>query len=493
MTHLHEMHDTDTHFKIDPITRQIINKSEKTKLVQGDHNSEIYTFDIPAIIEGHNMIDCNRIEVHFTNKPRKGSEVSEDVYIVEDAKTVDYNLVFSWEVGRKATKYAGGLSFLIKFLCIEEDGAITYEWNTETFDGIEVAAGKNNTEQIVEESYDILSQFGKVKTVNGAEPDENGNVEVEIPEVTWESLPDKPFSSEVTYTDTLTWDGNTDGLENAGVIGEDEMYRVSSATATFEDFASGFYMQGDDGNLFYDQNDMNDMNGLGFMCANQIIVVYEDNTNPEDPSMTIKKGVYLRYDVRSVTLTNGKFKMEDVKTIDPKYLPEANKEIVVARIMVEQNSYNVSPLDPRFASVDDIKWAIENRVPVVLISEFSTYNGILPFVGISEQDGMTLCVFAGITCDIFNTNIMEDRYDAISIPMFAVALDGDMRGAVLNMDQISFSQLNKNLIAEEGNNYMAGTYTFFKDSMIIKSSTEGSNKKFKITVDDNGTIAATEC
>ena len=180
MTHLHEMHDTDTHFKIDPITRQIINKSEKTKLIQGDHNSEIYTFDIPAIIEGHKMIDCNRIEVHFTNKPRKGSDISEDVYVVNDAKTVDYNLVFSWEVGRKATKYAGGLSFLIKFLCIEEDGAITYEWNTETFDGIEVAAGKNNTEQIVEESYDILNQFGKVKTVNGVEPDENGNVEIDI-------------------------------------------------------------------------------------------------------------------------------------------------------------------------------------------------------------------------------------------------------------------------------------------------------------------------
>ena len=37
--------------------------------------------------------------------------------------------------------------------------------------------------------------------------------------------------------------------------------------------------------------------------------------------------------------------------------------------------------------------------------------------------------------------------------------------------------------------------TLFKngdDSMILKSSTEGSTKKFKITVDDSGAITATE-
>lgn len=39
------------------------------------------------------------------------------------------------------------------------------------------------------------------------------------------------------------------------------------------------------------------------------------------------------------------------------------------------------------------------------------------------------------------------------------------------------------------------TTTLFKngdDSMILKSSTEGSTKTFKITVDDSGTISATE-
>ena len=39
---------------------------------------------------------------------------------------------------------------------------------------------------------------------------------------------------------------------------------------------------------------------------------------------------------------------------------------------------------------------------------------------------------------------------------------------------------------------ITGVKTFFKDCLVINSSTSGSSKKFKITVDDSGTISATE-
>ena len=49
-------------------------------------------------------------------------------------------------------------------------------------------------------------KLGKVKTVNGEEPDENGNIEVEIPEGfsgSWNDLKDKPFDSEVKITENI--------------------------------------------------------------------------------------------------------------------------------------------------------------------------------------------------------------------------------------------------------------------------------------------------
>lgn len=49
---------------------------------------------------------------------------------------------------------------------------------------------------------------------------------------------------------------------------------------------------------------------------------------------------------------------------------------------------------------------------------------------------------------------------------------------------------NAHTIDWQGNGWFAGDVE--GNSMIVKSSTEGSNKRFKITVDDNGTISATE-
>ena len=47
MAHIHSVYDNDTHFKIDPATRQISNESGKVVLMQNDHNSERFTFEIP--------------------------------------------------------------------------------------------------------------------------------------------------------------------------------------------------------------------------------------------------------------------------------------------------------------------------------------------------------------------------------------------------------------------------------------------------------------
>ena len=56
MSHNHNVIDTDAHYKIDGITRTIVNIDEtKRELVQNDHNSERFTFEIPRYVDGHDF------------------------------------------------------------------------------------------------------------------------------------------------------------------------------------------------------------------------------------------------------------------------------------------------------------------------------------------------------------------------------------------------------------------------------------------------------
>lgn len=79
---------------------------------------------------------------------------------------------------------------------------------------------------------------GYVKSVNGTAPDENGNVEVEIPEGfsgSWNDLTDKPFVE--AGGDTLTWDGDTTGMTPV-TIDATVLYKVSDALPTDEELGN---------------------------------------------------------------------------------------------------------------------------------------------------------------------------------------------------------------------------------------------------------------
>lgn len=158
MAHTHAVIDSDNHFIINPVTREITNNSKKVKLMQGDHASEIFTFEIPRYVDGHDMSLCNKITIHYINIGQNGSNL--DVHLVEDASVDDANdnLVFSWIIYRTATKHPGTLNFLIKFSCVT-DGIIEYQWNTDIFKGIMIATGIDNEETLVEEYSDILQKW----------------------------------------------------------------------------------------------------------------------------------------------------------------------------------------------------------------------------------------------------------------------------------------------------------------------------------------------
>lgn len=162
MAHTHPVIDGDNHFIIDAITRAVTNaESKKTILMQNDHNSEQFTFEINKLVEGHDMTLCNKVEVHYINEDSNKKNKNVGVYEVTDMRESEEDpdrLIFSWLVSENATLYAGSLRFLIVFSCIEK-GDVTYRWNTNVNASISIAKGMNNGEAIEEAYPDILTKW----------------------------------------------------------------------------------------------------------------------------------------------------------------------------------------------------------------------------------------------------------------------------------------------------------------------------------------------
>lgn len=159
MAHINNIRDADVHFTIDPITRAIKNAaSTKTSVIQYDHNSERFTFMLPRYIEGHDMMECNQVEVHYINA---SSAATSGVYIVDDMRTdeTEENVLCSWLLSQNVTQEAGLLHFLLRFACVADDGSVEYAWNTGIYKGMSVASGMYNSGEIIEQYADVLAHW----------------------------------------------------------------------------------------------------------------------------------------------------------------------------------------------------------------------------------------------------------------------------------------------------------------------------------------------
>lgn len=159
----HNVQDADSHFIFNPATRNwTYRPTKKRVLIQGDHNSEVFTFEFPRLIEGHDMSKCDAVQVHYINIDEVTREQSCGVFEVDDVQALsddDDTLTCSWLISNNATKYRGGLNFLLRFACFREDGSLYYDWHSAIFSGVAVAKGINNGDVIVAEYPDILAQW----------------------------------------------------------------------------------------------------------------------------------------------------------------------------------------------------------------------------------------------------------------------------------------------------------------------------------------------
>lgn len=163
MAHLHSIYDTDKHFKIDPITRNITTESPKMTLMQYDHNSERFTFEIPRFIEGHDMSLSDSVRIHYINIGATSTDRQSGVYEVNDVQISpdgDDVVIFSWLVSRNCTQFNGTLNFAIRFNCMTNE-ELDYSWGTGIFSGIKISNGLDNSEVVMDSYVDILEQWKK--------------------------------------------------------------------------------------------------------------------------------------------------------------------------------------------------------------------------------------------------------------------------------------------------------------------------------------------
>lgn len=162
MIHEHIVQDTDKHFSIDPVTREIVNESGKIVLVQGDHKSEQFTFSIPRYVDGHDMSLCNMVQVHYTNTDKEKGAVNEDVHETNDLQISPDSedaVIFSWLITANATQYVGSLAFSISYNCVSKNGDVEYSWNTVDYTEISIKSRHNNSESVVTTYPDVLAKW----------------------------------------------------------------------------------------------------------------------------------------------------------------------------------------------------------------------------------------------------------------------------------------------------------------------------------------------
>ena len=162
MAHNHPIIDVDTHFKIDGATRVVKNEAEtKAMLVQFDHKSERFTFEVPRFVDGHDLSLCNLVRVHYINIEKSRRTENKGCTELTDLEVCpeDDNIVTcSWLVPRDATQLVGSLHFVIQFACIDGN-EIVYSWNTAKHTSVSITDGIDGGEGIVEEYIDILTKW----------------------------------------------------------------------------------------------------------------------------------------------------------------------------------------------------------------------------------------------------------------------------------------------------------------------------------------------
>lgn len=497
MAHTHPVVDSDSRFVINSTTREISTTSDKLELIQGDHQSERITFEIPKIVEGHDMSLSDRIEVHYINIDRRTNATSRDVYIIDDAAVDGNKLTFSWLISGNATKYYGRLNFIILFECLDPDGNYTYKWNTEICKLLTIGEGISNTSAVIEDHSDILEKFKKEILEEAGEksiqPDWNQNDSTAT-----DYVKNRPFYTGAPM-ETVLVEESTVSFQKQGSL------YMAGLESTFEATTGETYKVHWDGTIY--ECICKDFEGLKGIGNPSIINRGSDTGEPF--LMCIIDGMAIEIATAdtsaSHTVSISGFVQEVVK-IDEKYLPEnlATKLDVDEKLgnciktvngtapdasgNVEVQTISEDALSTnQYGNVIIVKNGVvfKNRLGQYTQTPIGESNAaILVKEGETSNAGDT--IFAFVVATDGNNGISADK-----IRLSRNGIDFNSENVVIrsfNPGHHSVDAIQLNSSTSHG----VMVEITKKACFVLPSSTPGSTKKFRITVDDSGTLKAKE-
>ena len=296
---------------------------------------------------------------------------------------------------------------------------------------------------------------------------------------------------------SIEWDGNTEGLTYIPIEEGSALYKISDFLPTDDELIGAILelSDGSGGKISSDRINSSPYPGIT-VVADFIYIVRQDNFSIYGITFS-EKGAYSVYQdgIYVKKLSN-----ETVVPIDNEFLPELisiNKRYVTPSFNV-----SISPEFPRIETDSGIFNAIVNGNQYMIEIEASGT--------INLKQNRTYNAVSGITTVTCQANWVKNSSGeyykfsfpdpvVIGIPSVDTLSPLAITGFKVYDRWFEFQGTSPELSAYVSGSIIAGitfsdlnlSQTAF-DKIILWSSDGGSNKRFKITVDDSGTISATE-
>lgn len=191
--------------------------------------------------------------------------------------------------------------------------------------GVKYSYPAGVTTEVPDEVADVIEKYVGAKP----KPDPNAGINFGGTQSDWSQtdssaadfIKNKPFGDMPTGGDTLYWDGNTEGLENAG----GPFWKISDATPTIEELSHGYSltMRSTGGETTFTEADA-PIQETGFVVIGDFCAIIPEDVNED--GFVIGKGTYFIGDsmayISSFTIP-GYTGFPVTKKIEEKYLPGA--------------------------------------------------------------------------------------------------------------------------------------------------------------------------
>ena len=127
----------------------------------GDVNSQVVTFQLPKLHEGHSLYNCDFKKIKWQNLKSGTEGVSDLTPQREDTDT----WTATWEVPPELMTMAGEIEIAVS-IYDEKDGFIAFSWNTPAFRGFSVGASANQVADVWSEGSKNLPAANEILIVN---------------------------------------------------------------------------------------------------------------------------------------------------------------------------------------------------------------------------------------------------------------------------------------------------------------------------------------